>query len=171
MTEIQQSFLDELAKFKDELYWFIFYATRQKDDADEVFQETILLAYKNWHQLREINAVRAWLFQIARNVIKVYYAKLSKNALLYEAEKLDAFLDHSAPDMTTNLTLAELINEMPKLGQTIFILHTQHGYKLKEIAELLHIKTRKVKYQYAKMKEIAQKYYADGEIGYHEQKK
>ena len=40
----------------------------QREDAEEVAQETLLKAFENFHQLKNPEQVRPWVFRIAKNV-------------------------------------------------------------------------------------------------------
>ncbi len=42
--------------------------TRNLSDADDLVQDTYDRAFRHWTELRELQACRAWLFRIARNI-------------------------------------------------------------------------------------------------------
>lgn len=55
---------------KDYLYTSCLYLTRQRDDAEDVFQETYLRAFRFFHQFTPGTNCRAWLLTIMHNVWK-----------------------------------------------------------------------------------------------------
>lgn len=58
---------------KDYLYTSCFYLTRQRDDAEDLFQETYLRAFRFFHQFTPGTNCRAWLLTIMHNVFKNRY--------------------------------------------------------------------------------------------------
>lgn len=55
-------------EYFDNLYRYALCLTRNSFDADDVVQQTYVLAVKAFARLRENSSVRAWLFAIMRNV-------------------------------------------------------------------------------------------------------
>lgn len=111
------------------------------DDAEDVFQEAMVLIFLNIHQYDlEKGDLGAWMYRITVNeAIK----QLKKNN-----SKLNDPLDISEIDSINftkfdhNCTLNELkdyINSLPINQRTIFNLAVIEGYKHNEIAELLGI--------------------------------
>ena len=56
-------------KYHDELYFFILKKTKDKDIANDVFQNTFLKIHKSITQLKSVDKTKPWVFQIARNEI------------------------------------------------------------------------------------------------------
>lgn len=63
------SALDEFIEaFRGKLFQYSFLMCGHRDDAEEVAQETLLKVFERFHQLREPEHIRAWVFRIAKNV-------------------------------------------------------------------------------------------------------
>jgi RNA polymerase sigma-70 factor (ECF subfamily) len=62
----RQSFERLVAPWRDDLYRYALWLSRDPDLADDVVQETMLRAYRSLQSLEDQNAVKAWLFTIAR---------------------------------------------------------------------------------------------------------
>ncbi len=71
----QQSFEKEALQHMDALYHFGYKLTANKDDAQDLLQETYLKAYRFWDQFREGTNCKAWLFQIMKNSFINRYRK------------------------------------------------------------------------------------------------
>ena len=61
--------------FHSKLFQFTYMTCGQREDAEEVVQETLLKVFQNLHQLREPEHIRAWVFRIARNVCSLKHRK------------------------------------------------------------------------------------------------
>lgn len=57
----------------DQVYTASLYLTRNKDEADELLQETYLRAYRFWHQFTPGTNCKAWLMTILHNTFKNRY--------------------------------------------------------------------------------------------------
>jgi RNA polymerase sigma-70 factor (ECF subfamily) len=53
--------------FRAKIFQYSWTMCGQREDAEEVAQETLLKVCESFHQLREPARVRPWVFQIARN--------------------------------------------------------------------------------------------------------
>jgi RNA polymerase sigma-70 factor (ECF subfamily) len=63
----QASFDETFARFGSEIYRFALYLTRNRPDADDLYQETALKAFRAWDRLPCDANHRAWLYRIASN--------------------------------------------------------------------------------------------------------
>jgi RNA polymerase sigma-70 factor (ECF subfamily) len=60
---------------KDYLYTACLYLARQRDEAEELFQETYLRAFRFFHQFTPGTNCRAWLLTIMHNVFKTRFVR------------------------------------------------------------------------------------------------
>ena len=61
------TFDDVLARYQDEIYRYAAHLTRNRADADDLYQETLLRAYRAFGRLDGAANHRAWLYRIATN--------------------------------------------------------------------------------------------------------
>jgi RNA polymerase sigma-70 factor (ECF subfamily) len=111
------------------------------DDADDVVQDTYMVARQRLAQLQDPGALGAWLKRIAVN--RCYDGHRRRRRL---AERLP-LLHRSAETRGRDLTLLELVELLPSRQRTVLVLHYAHGYALNEIAELLslsHVNVRTI---------------------------
>jgi len=82
--------------FRTKIFHYSWLMCGQREDAEEVAQETLLKAFENFDDLREPERVRAWVFRIAKNACLM---KRRKSVFAPAQElSLDAFLpatDHT----------------------------------------------------------------------------
>jgi RNA polymerase sigma-70 factor (ECF subfamily) len=99
--------------------------------AEDVVQDTYLVARERIGQLRDPSAVEAWLARIA--IHRCYRQRQRRMHL----DRLLPWL-HRTPT-SSSLELRELIERLPVRERTVLVLHYGHGYSLGEIGQLLEI--------------------------------
>jgi RNA polymerase sigma-70 factor (ECF subfamily) len=99
--------------------------------AEDVVQDTYLVARERIGQLRDPSAVEAWLARIA--IHRCYRQRQRRMHL----DRLLPWL-HRTPS-NSSLELRELIERLPARERTVLVLHYGHGYSLGEIGQLLEI--------------------------------
>ncbi len=117
--------------------------TRDHEDAQDLFQETMMRALMNKEKYQFGTNLKAWLYTIMRNIFINNYRRSKKffkvsgdvpsDALMYSTQK--AVYNEG----WNNVRLGEVkkaIDELPQIFRLSFELHYT-GYKYQEIADLL----------------------------------
>ena len=117
--------------------------TRDHEDAQDLFQETMMRALMNKEKYQFGTNLKAWLYTIMRNIFINNYRRSKKffkvsgdvpsDALMYSTQK--AVYNEG----WNNARLGEVkkaIDELPQIFRLSFELHYT-GYKYQEIADLL----------------------------------
>jgi len=149
-----------------EIRRFIFtIARRDINMTDDISQNVWENAYRYIGSLRDIKSVRAWLYAIARNEAKRYFA--NKHILFFgETVTLDdgeaiAVIDErdsAFPEALADADLlAALIGRLSEDEQRTIILHCAYGVGLKEIAEMDGINYNTLKSTYRRAMEKLRK--------------
>jgi RNA polymerase sigma-70 factor (ECF subfamily) len=147
---------DELfKKYQKSVYRFACYLTRNRIEADDLFQETWLRAVRYLPTSSNIRDFKAWLLTIVANLHKDELRK-KKIRRLYlflrseestsqtdHLEKLD-FESHSIVTNETNrvdigLALNKAIALLPIKQRRVFVLKEVEGLKHSEISEILNV--------------------------------
>jgi RNA polymerase sigma-70 factor (ECF subfamily) len=114
---------------KDYLYTACFYLARQRDEAEDLFQETYLRAFRFFHQFTPGTNCRAWLLTIMHNVYKNRYPHYQRaNQTLefdvaaheYEKKRLadgEAGRDDPAALLLSQLMDSEIIDALQTLPE------------------------------------------------------
>jgi RNA polymerase sigma-70 factor (ECF subfamily) len=75
----------------DQVYTTALYLTRDRDEADDLLQETFLRAYRFWSRFEPGTNCRAWLLTILHNVFRNRYRERQREQRTVEIdEQLDA---------------------------------------------------------------------------------
>lgn len=114
---------------------------KQKEQAEEIFQEGFLLVYKNIKQVRNEAALSVWIKSIFVNAalrsLKQHqrmHAVISED----EVENESHFIELEIDQFETELINLH-INNLPATGRAVFNLYVIDGYKHHEIASMLNI--------------------------------
>lgn len=140
------------SEFNDELYFFILKKVKNKDVANDIFQNTFLKIHKNLSKLGKEEKVKAWIFQIARNEIANHFNEAS----LY-AEKLSTIKEIPSPSNQPLCCFDKFINDLPEIYRQVIALVYLKGQKQKDIAKELEISLENVKARIRRAKDILKK--------------
>jgi len=114
---------------KDYLYTACLYLARQRDEAEDLFQETYLRAFRFFHQFTPGTNCRAWLLTIMHNVFKNRYSHYQRAhqtlefevaAHEYEKKRLadgDAGRDDPADRLLSQLLDGEITDALQTLPE------------------------------------------------------
>jgi RNA polymerase sigma-70 factor, ECF subfamily len=114
-----------------------------RDGAEDVVQDTYLTARARLLQLRDPDALEAWL---ARICIHRCYRVTRRGRRLQELLTALPFARFAAP-ASGRLELRELVERLPPRERAVIVLQHGYGYSLAEVAELVgisHANARKV---------------------------
>jgi len=153
-----------VARFRSKLLNYSFLVCRQREDAEEVTQETLLRVFQNLNQLKDPKRVKAWVFRIARNAClmkrrKSVYAperELSLDEFMPNSSQVDehkrieiadwsALPDDRAFQAELRHALDSAIAELPEIYKTVLLLRDVEELTTEEAAEVLDITTDTVK--------------------------
>lgn len=149
MTAIE--FNHGILSLKDNLRYFAYSLTTNKDDANDLIQDTFLKAISNRDKFDPATNLKAWLFTIMKNTFINKYRKDTKINTVIDNTKDLYFLNSSnnsdsiTPD--SEYSYSELLREveaLPDEHKIPFQMHFQ-GYQYKEISEHLNLTIGTVK--------------------------
>ena len=108
---VQATFDETLARYGAEIYRFALHLTRNRSDADDLYQETALKAYRAWNRLPSDANHRAWLYRIASNTFLSDKRKTSRLRSL-DAEETVESLPAASRDDDGRLDAGDLLREV-----------------------------------------------------------
>ncbi|MFD0940752.1 RNA polymerase sigma factor [Pedobacter boryungensis] len=142
---------------------FAFRFTKDLNDADDLYQDTILKAIRYFENFKEGTNLKAWLFTIMKNTfINDYRKEVRSNAIILKSVDLSSvtLLESSSKNLAESRFILNdvhtLLNKLPKEYSLPFILHFE-GHKYHEIADDLDIPIGTVKTRIHMAREILKK--------------
>lgn len=130
-----------LNKNKEKLFKIAYMYLKNKEDAMDVIHESIVKSYKNIEFLRALENIDKWFIRILINTAIDYIRKSSKTVLV-EDKDMELLINKSKNEEDGFNLLIENLNEELRL---IIVLKYFHGYKIREISEILNLKESQVK--------------------------
>jgi RNA polymerase sigma-70 factor (ECF subfamily) len=144
--------------FRTKLFQYSFLMCGQREDAEEVSQETLMKMFENLDQLREPERVKAWVFRIAKNACLMKRRKsvfapsreLSLEELMpasdTEGERRQlqiadwsALPDDLALRAELKTALDKAISELPELYRSVLLLRDVEELSTEETAQALEV--------------------------------
>ncbi|MGB0036100.1 MAG: RNA polymerase sigma factor [Candidatus Acidiferrales bacterium] len=121
---------------------------RNTAEAEDVAQEAMLRAYRNFHRLRDREAFRAWLVRTA------WRLALDRIRAAGRRERRELALINDLPEITAESAaasrefeshIARALDELPEKMRIVMVLAAIEGYNTREVAKLLGIPEGTVK--------------------------
>jgi len=158
--------MDAFNRFVDtyyaKLFRYSFSVCGQRQDAEEVAQETLLKVFESLNQLRDPDHLKAWVFRIAKNAClmkrrKSIFAPLAELSLdeLKPAKNGDgarleiadwsALPDDLAADEELREALGTAIHELPEMYRVVFLLRDVEELSTEATAHVLEVSEDVVK--------------------------
>lgn len=136
------------------------------EDAQDVTQETFILAYKNLSQLKNDKAEKAWLYRIATNCsLKLLQSRKENLTALDDntsalIDKMYASTDIDLSD-TLLVTLQKAILQLPDKQRTVFNLRYYDELTYEEMSQVLGTSESALKTNFHIAKQKVSKYMID----------
>ena len=140
----EKEFLDAYEKYADAVFRLCYFKTSSKDIAEDLVQDTFT---KTWEYLsrdgNEIDNLRAFIFQVARNLIKDHYKrKKSIPFARFKEEYIPNLVTEEEVSSTkteVSLTL-ELLHTMSDRDRELLQLRFVEELSIEEISDILEEK-------------------------------
>ncbi len=150
-----------ISRYEDALYNFGLRMCGQKQDAEDIIQDTFLSAFRYLESFREETSLKNWLYKIAANACFRMRRKkkcepdyeLSLEDLLPEDGAAGRFeIPNWAEDPSENLLRSELkaviqeaVHDLPPMYRMVFNLRDMEGFSTEETATIMDITPQAVK--------------------------
>jgi RNA polymerase sigma-70 factor (ECF subfamily) len=127
--------------------------------AEDVYQNTLLIAYTHLHQLRDENKFKSWIFKIAKHEAFHYINKANSEVPMELLDNIlfEQYYDESTPEkivLSNELknALINAVNSLSKEDRDIVILYYYADLSLKEISKLFNANENKIKSRHRSIK-------------------
>jgi RNA polymerase sigma factor (sigma-70 family) len=140
-----QSALDVLMeRHRDALFRFCYHLTGNREDAEDVCQETLARAMTRVRTLQSDSAFRSWLFSIARNLSIDTHRRKKRTTTMPDDEAMPIQLFTETPQDRVEVaeerqTVAEAMGKLAQSHQRVLVLREVEGMSYAAIAEQLDV--------------------------------
>lgn len=138
-----EGFLDYVSPLKEGLFSFILKTLNFSEDADDVFQDTLLRAFKYIYSFDRKRSFQTWIYAIGHNEIRQYFSRI---------KNMEYTFDESFPGVSSggNRKIVQDIYEIAyRLGdrqREVFFLFYDSGFSIREIAKITQLKIGHIKF-------------------------
>ena len=129
------------------VYKIAFLMLKNKEDAEEVYQETFIKLYENFKKMKNDEHMKHWLIRVTINNCKMLLRK-RKRENLTELDENISFEDNS------NITSIEAVKKLPEKYRIVIYLYYYEQYKVSEISNILKTSEGTIKSQLSRAREI-----------------
>lgn len=149
--ETNVTFKNNLISVQEELFRFAFKLTANREDANDLLQETSLKALDNVDKYMPGTNFKGWIYTIMRNIFINNYRKIIREQTYVDQTDNLFYLSlpqNSGFDSTEGAydlkEIRRIVNSMSKEYRVPFSMHVS-GFKYREIAEKLNLPLGTVK--------------------------
>lgn len=122
--------------YQHALRTFILRRVKDKAVTDDIMQDVFLKVHNNLSQLKDLNKLSAWIYQITRNTIADYFRKESKTIA---QENLNWDSDTNILNECVAICLRQLVDSLPDKYKEAFLLAEIEDLSQLELSKRLGI--------------------------------
>jgi RNA polymerase sigma-70 factor, ECF subfamily len=137
-----RAFDDLIALHNDRLFAFSFGLLRQREEAEEVTQETLIRLYRQLSRDRPPKCLRPWLYRVCLNLCRDRQRALKRRPVMLGLDEMADSLRASDPaealvDSALRGAVQAALADLPDRQRRVFALCHFAGLSVKEIAAAL----------------------------------
>jgi RNA polymerase sigma-70 factor (ECF subfamily) len=125
-------------RYIDKVYSYFYQRLREKQDSEDLTQETFINFYKNINRFNENEPVLPYLLTIASNNLKMFYRRNKKTMPLTDSIRIDD--DYEKIENKLSLEELSLTEKEKKIIDLV-----AEGYTYREIGKMLKLKENSIK--------------------------
>lgn len=155
----REAFNQLVARYQTQTYNFAYRMTNNREDAEDIYQEAFIHAFRGIKSFRSDSAFSTWLYRIVRNVYLDEQKRRRSRPYISLEESIetedgtisrDVQDDAPLPDQTVLVNekrrvVHRAIAQLPERQREILILYDLLGYTYEDIANILEINVGTVK--------------------------
>ena len=150
------------------LYNAAFRYVGNRYDAEDLVQETLFTAYHKFHQLRDKQKLKSWMFTILRN----HFLKWQRKKLPVQADEFENGADYLSQLESVSLrqdlasayerkieaeSVQSILNKLPEKYKSVLILYYMEDSSYQEIADMLAVPVGTVMSRLSRAKQMMKK--------------
>lgn len=153
-----ESFITLIENTKSEMYKIAYSILHNDADAADAISETVLKCWRDIGKLRKTKYFKTWLIRILINNCNDIIRK--NNHTVY-MENYDGIEPCDESEITEE-NISECFNGLSENYRLIMILYYAHGFKIREIAQMLDLNENTVKTRLSRARNEFKELYKEG---------
>ncbi|WP_059171970.1 RNA polymerase sigma factor [Bacillus sp. FJAT-27445] len=156
------NFEDYYNKYFDDVYHYLLFFTNNKNEAEDLTQDTFLKVLKNLHSFNYKSSVKTWILSIAKHTCIDHYRKRKIISILPNILMNTQVSKEGIPESKINTNsdwelLQKTLTTLKPHYRSVVILRGLKEYSIRETAEILNCKESKVKVDYHRAIQLMKK--------------
>jgi RNA polymerase sigma-70 factor (ECF subfamily) len=144
----QEVFTQVMVPFMDMLYGYATYLTGDRDEANDLLQETYMKAFRFFEKFEQGTNAKAWLYRIMRNTYINDYRRVKRlpdhvgyddQISAYQMMPRESRRPDEVPGEIFEDEIAVAISSLPEKFKSVIVLRDVEDLPYEEIAEALEI--------------------------------
>ena len=132
------SHFDQVVRaYTSELFHFALWLARDRHRAEDILQEALTRAWRNWNHVKDESARRSWMYAIVRNEFYREARKASRGEEEIDDEALAQIADER--DFTRGIEVRQLLERLPAQFVEPLVLQNLAGLSCEEVAQVLGV--------------------------------
>ncbi len=127
-------------KYEGLIYYIALSITKNKEDAEEIVQDTFVNMFNSINTYEEKNKFKQWLMQIARNLS---YNKVTRNKEKNNIHD-EEIINNTASEENKYDIILTINNSLDETSSKVVILKVVYNFSFKEIAEEMNMTINQV---------------------------
>ena len=152
----ETAFIELVDRYKNRLLNFVYRFVGDRDEAEDIVQDTFLKVYKNRHAYREVAKFSTWIYTIAGNLARSELRKRRRHKTYtmsqigledreFDPPDTDIGPETQVTGRFEELEIQRAIRQLPDQFRTIIILRDIQELSYEEISKILDIPMGTVK--------------------------
>lgn len=134
----ERAFAELILNYQQDLYKIALTKLNTEYDIEEAIQETMISAFKNLKNLKDVDKFKKWIIKILINKCnEIYRKRILRLVPLNEIDKCTIFESDNS-EIESKLNFYSIIKILDKKERTIVVLYYSEKYTTREIAEILN---------------------------------
>ena len=130
----KEEFCNKIKQCEVSMYYLAYSIVKNKDDASDVINESILKAYEKLDKLKNEDVFKSWILRIVHNTA---IELIRKNKDVINIEEVNNTLEvKESSDVETKLTLRDAINKLKNPYREVIILFYYEDFSTEKISKI-----------------------------------
>lgn len=143
-----------IEKYADMVYRIALLQTKNKNDADDVFQEVFLRLVKYIHTIEDEEHGKHWLMRVTVNCAKTHFTTAWRRHTVFYEEEREIEESYEMETNEDKEIIYQAVKELPDKYRVVIHLFYYEELSIAEIAEVLKKKQNTIKSQLARGREL-----------------
>lgn len=143
-----------IEKYADMVYRIALLQAKNKNDADDIFQEVFLRLVKYIHTLKTEEHAKYWLMRVTVNCSKKHFSNPWKKHIVFYENESEIEASYEMQTGEERELIYQAVKSLPEKYRSVIHFFYYEQLSIKEISEILHRKETTVKTQLSRGRDL-----------------